>query len=81
MSNSFYDTYEPGQQYKIGNTTFTAQEPVYIGKIGKYVVGKDELGRTVYDDGTAGYTQYDSFGNEYKEKPAPKKDSKLFGLF
>lgn len=30
----------------------------YQGSIGKYVVGKTEDGRTLYSDGTAGWTQY-----------------------
>lgn len=30
----------------------------YTGLIGKSVVGKDELGRTLYSDGTAGWTQW-----------------------
>lgn len=84
-SNSFYDTYEPGQQYKMGNNSFTAQEPVMVGKIGKRVVGKDELGRTVYEDGTAGYSQYDSFGNpvqgQIAQQPQPTQDNKFLGIF
>lgn len=34
------------------------QTPQYVGQIGKSVVGKDELGRTLYSDGTAGWTQW-----------------------
>lgn len=36
----------------------TQQAPQYIGKIGKSVVGKDEMGRTMYDDGTRGWTNW-----------------------
>lgn len=32
--------------------------PQYVGAIKKSVVGKDELGRSVYSDGTAGWSQY-----------------------
>jgi len=83
-SNSFYDTYAPGQRYQVGNSSFTAQEPVMIGKIGKRVVGKDDLGRTVYEDGTSGYSQYDSFGQPVQPtqaKQQPVVDNKFMGMF
>lgn len=61
--DSSFSNMNPGQQYKVGGQQFTAQSPTYIGSIGKYKVGTDELGRTIYSDGTAGYTKYDDFGN------------------
>ena len=33
-------------------------QPQYVGSIKKSVTGKDELGRSVYSDGTAGWSQY-----------------------
>ena len=34
------------------------QNPQYVGQIGKSVIGRDELGRTLYSDGTAGWSQW-----------------------
>lgn len=33
-------------------------DPIYIGQIGKSITGRDELGRTIYDDGSKGWTQW-----------------------
>lgn len=41
-----------------GRTVSFNQQPQYIGQIGKSIMGKDELGRNIYDDGTAGWTKY-----------------------
>ena len=49
---------QPYDFSKIGVTSFTPQTPQYIGQIGKYVIGKDQMGRTLYSDGTAGLTQW-----------------------
>jgi hypothetical protein len=60
---------KPETQYTIGNTSFTTNSaPVYVGKIQKYVIGKDAKGRTVYwdpatDNFDFGWTQYDASGN------------------
>jgi len=60
---------KPETRYTIGNTTFTTNSaPIYVGKIQKYVIGKDAQGRTVYwdpatDNFDFGWTQYDASGN------------------
>lgn len=59
----------PNTKYKIGQTSFTTNTaPVYVGAIGKYVIGEDDSGRSVYWNPTIGnfefgWTQYDAGGN------------------